>query len=225
MKLFQSKLGLRALLAVPMATIALSLSAQTQSSSVKLLSRVGYTLPAADQPQPLFVVDEKEISRGEFEALNGDAVANLVILRGKEARTKYGDRGRMGVIQVTMRQGAAVEGPEIVVKAPDTPEAVVEVADVMPQFPGGLNAMMQYLSENVTYPVEAVKQGIEGRVVLSFVVERDGSLSNVTIIRSVDPLLDAEAVRVVSSMPLWSPGLLGGRKVRVKYGLPISFKL
>lgn len=84
---------------------------------------------------------------------------------------------------------------------------------------------MTYLSENVKYPVEAQENGIQGRVVVSFVVEKDGSLSDIRVARSVSPVLDAEAIRVVSSMPQWNPGVNNGEYVRVKYNVPVSFRL
>ena len=84
---------------------------------------------------------------------------------------------------------------------------------------------MSYLSENIKYPVEAQINGIQGRVVVSFVVEKDGSLSDVRVARSVDPELDAEALRVVSSMPKWNPGMDKGKYVRVKYNVPVSFRI
>lgn len=102
---------------------------------------------------------------------------------------------------------------------------VYEVVEQMPSFPGGLNALMTYLSNNVVYPEEAWKNGEEGRVVASFIVETDGSISNVSISRSVSPLLDAEAVRVISAMPKWVPGKSHGKAVRVKFNVPISFKI
>lgn len=95
----------------------------------------------------------------------------------------------------------------------------------MPSFPGGTSGVMKYLSENIKYPVVAQKNGVQGRVVVSFVVERDGSITDVKVARSVDPSLDREAMRVVRSMPHWIPGKQNGSTVRVKYSMPISFRL
>ena len=92
----------------------------------------------------------------------------------------------------------------------------------MPSFPGGTSGVMKYLSENIKYPVVAQKNGVQGRVVVSFVVERDGSITDVKVARSVDPSLDREAMRVVRSMPHWIPGKQNGSTVRVKYSMPIS---
>ena len=95
----------------------------------------------------------------------------------------------------------------------------------MPSFPGGMGALMQYLSSHIKYPVVAEENGIQGRVVCTFVVERDGSITDVKVVRGVDSSLDKEAVRVVKSMPRWIPGKQNGSAVRVKYTLPVTFKL
>lgn len=99
------------------------------------------------------------------------------------------------------------------------------VVEVMPQYPGGQIAMMKYIMENMKYPKQAMKEGIQGRVAVSFIVEKDGSISNVRPIHSVHTLLDKEAVRVVKSMPKWSPGKQNGKPVRVQLIVPIMFKL
>lgn len=102
---------------------------------------------------------------------------------------------------------------------------VWDVVEQMPSFPGGPSALMLYLAQNIKYPTMAEKDGVQGRVVVSFVVERDGSISDVNVVRSVDPNLDQEAVRVVKAMPKWIPGKQDGSAVRVKYNVPVSFRL
>lgn len=114
------------------------------------------------------------------------------------------------------------------VKAEPKPEVenkVFDVVEQMPSFPGGPSALMQYLSSNIKYPVVAQENGVQGRVVISFVVEKDGSVTDVQVAKSVDPSLDKEAQRVVKSMPHWIPGKQNGSAVRVKYVVPVSFKL
>ena len=108
---------------------------------------------------------------------------------------------------------------------PEVENKVFEVVEQMPSFPGGPSALMKYLSENIKYPVVAQENGVQGRVVVSFVVERDGSITDVKVARSVDPSLDREAMRVVRSMPHWIPGKQNGSAVRVKYNVPVSFRL
>ena len=104
-------------------------------------------------------------------------------------------------------------------------DKVYDVVEQMPSFPGGNGALLEYLATHVKYPVVAQKNGAQGRVIVSFVVECDGSIADVRVERSVDPSLDREAIRVVSSMPRWSPGKLNGYIVRVKYSVPVAFKL
>ena len=104
-------------------------------------------------------------------------------------------------------------------------EKAFDVVEQMPQFPGGPAALMQFLSQNVKYPVEAHKAGVQGRVIANFVVEKDGNITEARIVRSVHPSLDAEALRVIGSMPNWEPGMQNGEPVRVKYTVPITFKL
>ena len=111
------------------------------------------------------------------------------------------------------------------VKPKEEENTVFEYVEQMPSFPGGDAALMRYLSKNIKYPPLAEENGIQGRVICSFVVERDGSVSDIRIKRSVDPSLDKEAMRVVSAMPKWIPGRQNGQMVRVKYTLPVTFRL
>ncbi len=104
----------------------------------------------------------------------------------------------------------------------DVPFVVVEK---MPSFPGGEAALFKYLSDNIKYPVIAQESGIQGRVICQFVVNRDGSIVDIEVVRSVDKSLDAEAIRVISKMPRWTPGMQRGKTVRVKYTLPVNFRL
>lgn len=101
----------------------------------------------------------------------------------------------------------------------------LDVVEEMPQFPGGAAALMQYLSKNIRYPEEAHKNNIQGRVIVNFIVETDGSITEAKVTRSIHPLLDAEALRVINAMPKWNPGMQGGKPVRVKYTVPVTFKL
>lgn len=104
-------------------------------------------------------------------------------------------------------------------------QQVFDVVEQMPEYPGGMQALFEYLSQNVKYPEDAEKQKIEGRVIATFVVETDGTISNVEVVKPVFPSLDAEAIRVLSGMPKWTPGKQSGKVVRVKYTVPISFNL
>ena len=104
-------------------------------------------------------------------------------------------------------------------------DGVYLMPDQLPEFPGGIQAMMKFLSTNIKYPVEAQKKGISGRVIVQFVIMEDGTLDQAKVIRGVDPLLDEEALRVVKSMPKWKPGMDRGEAGKVRFTAPIMFNL
>ena len=105
-------------------------------------------------------------------------------------------------------------------------EVIFMVVESMPEFPGGQQALFKYLAENVKYPVIAQENGIQGRVICQFVVNKDGSIVDVVAVRSSgEPSLDKEAIRVIKSMPKWKPGKQRGKPVRVKYTVPVNFRL
>lgn len=117
---------------------------------------------------------------------------------------------------------APVEAPE----EEEEEEVIFVVVETMPEFPGGQQALFKYLGDNVKYPVIAQENGIQGRVICQFVVNKDGSIVDIEVVRSGgDPSLDKEAVRVIKSMPKWKPGKQRGKPVRVKFTLPVNFKL
>lgn len=102
---------------------------------------------------------------------------------------------------------------------------VHQICEEMPEFPGGMAECMKWLGKNINYPTEAKEKGTQGRVIIQFVVEKDGSITEAKVARGVDPLLDAEALRVINSSPKWKPGKQGGQPVRVKYTIPVAFRL
>ena len=110
-------------------------------------------------------------------------------------------------------------------KQPLDDAPLFQVAEEMPQYPGGMPGLMQYIGRNMKYPMLAQEQGLEGRVIVQFIVERDGSTSNFNIMRGVHALLDAEAIRVLAGMEKWTPGKQKGQAVRVKYTVPVTFRL
>ena len=124
------------------------------------------------------------------------------------------------------------EVAEVQLKASDatapadtTKNVVYDVTETMPQFPGGQEMMMKYLAANIKYPASAVKAKKQGRVIVTFVIQKDGSVTKARIARSVDPELDAEALRIVKAMPNWTPGTQDGKPVNVKYTIPVIFSL
>ena len=124
--------------------------------------------------------------------------------------------------------GEVLKAKEVIAE-PEPPKVeeskVFDVVEEMPQFPGGQAALLEYLAKNIKYPVVAEENGVQGRVIVTFVVERDGSITDVKVVKSVDPSLDKEAARVVKSMPHWIPGKQNGSAVRVKYTVPVTFRL
>ena len=186
---------LKLLALVPIVGTALALNARTVTDYVY------------DEPQK-----KQVIKKGKQNAtVNAGATNDIVV-------------AAYGVPEEESQTAPAAIGTFVV----DTLEVVDRTFDVveqMPQFPGGPSALMQFLGENIRYPEEAHKAGVQGRVIVTFVVEKDGRISEPRVVKSVSPELDGEAVRVVSAMPNWMPGRQNGKAVRVKYTVPITFKL
>ena len=191
-------------------------------------------------------VEKKEIIKQEpekvVEQVKSSVKFTAPIIK-KDSEVKEEDEIKLDEVQKSDKAVGAftVEGNDEVggavlkakedIAAPEPPKHVVEetkiftVAEQMPMFPGGDGALMGYLRDNIHYPTVAAENGVQGRVVVGFVVERDGSITDVNILRGVDPSLDREAMRVVKSMPKWTPGKQNGSAVRVKYQVPVSFRL
>ena len=127
------------------------------------------------------------------------------------------DKNKVVAISAPVTSSAPIEEEE--------DQVIFQVVEKMPSFPGGDAALFKFLNENVKYPVIAQENGVQGRAICQFVVNRDGSIVDVEVVRSVDASLDKEAIRVIKSMPKWSPGQQRGKPVRVKYTLPVNFKL
>lgn len=104
-------------------------------------------------------------------------------------------------------------------------QQIFQVVEEMPEYPGGMAECLKFLAKNIKYPTIAQENGVQGRVIVQFVVNRDGSIVDPVVMRSVDPYLDKEALRVIQMMPKWKPGKQRGKAVRVKYTVPVTFKL
>ena len=157
-----------------------------------------------------------------------DEVPPEEVMRGQDDLAQTNTK--IGVYQVEGNDeeaGEVLKAQQVVVtEQPKEEETkIFEVVEQMPSFPGGDAALMAFLSKNIKYPVVAEENGIQGRVIATFVVERDGSITDVKVVKSVDPSLDKEAVRVLKSMPKWIPGKQNGSAVRVKYTVPVTFRL
>ncbi len=168
-------------------------------------------------------------------ALNAETVYDYVyqqpqkkiIKKGKKNTTVKTDTVNELVVVAPPAQPQQVEPVEMPnpLKVDQKKDRAFDVVEEMPQFPGGSSALLEYLAANIRYPKAAHKAGVQGRVILTFVVEKDGSISGTEVVKSVSPLLDAEAVRVINAMPNWVPGRQNGKVVRVKYAVPVSFML
>ncbi len=124
-----------------------------------------------------------------------------------------------------VQQKAEAKASDATAPADTTKNVVYDITETLPQFPGGQGVMMKYLAANIKYPASAVKAKKQGRVIVSFVIQKDGSVTNARIVRSVDPELDAEALRIVKAMPNWTPGTQDGKPVNVRYTIPVVFSL
>ena len=191
-------------------------------------------------------VEKKEIIRQEpekvVEQVKSSVKFTAPVIK-KDEEVKEEDEIKLDEVQKSDKAVGAftVEGNDEVggavlkakedIAAPEPPKHVVEetkiftVVEQMPMYPGGDAALMGYLRDNIHYPTVAAENGVQGRVVVGFVVERDGSITDVSVLRGVDPSLDREAMRVVKSMPRWTPGKQNGSAVRVKYQVPVAFRL
>jgi protein TonB len=114
---------------------------------------------------------------------------------------------------------------EVDIQLDESSDNVFQVVEEAPEFPGGTQALLDYLRKNIKYPEECRKKNIQGRVMVSFIINKDGTIVEPEVVKGVDPLLDKEALRVISKMPQWKPGVQRGKPVRVKYTVPVNFRL
>ena len=168
--------------------------------------------------KPLLIVDGKITPIDQVRTL--PRVVKVATMREKAAIRSFGEKGKNGAIIITtVNHQKEIDNEKL--SQPD----VFDMVDEMPQFPGGMAGLMQYLSTNVRYPEDAKESGAQGRVIVSFIVEKDGSISNARVTKPTYSSLDDEALRVVSNMPKWTPGKQNSETVRVKYSIPVSFRL
>ncbi|WP_440425272.1 TonB family protein [Prevotella sp.] len=244
-----AKRNVWALLIVGLAAALLYLGLQLQKmaeANKKVENTQAVELAKLNTEKKEAKVEKKEIIKQEpekvVEQVKSSVKFTAPIIK-KDSEVKEEDEIKLDEVQKSDKAVGAftVEGNDEVggavlkakedIAAPEPPKHVVEetkiftVVEQMPMFPGGDGALMGYLRDNIHYPTVAAENGVQGRVVVGFVVERDGSITDVNILRGVDPSLDREAMRVVKSMPKWTPGKQNGSAVRVKYQVPVSFRL
>lgn len=179
-------------------------------------------IPVARETQKFTapVIKKDELVKEENQVKQMDKLDDKVAV-GTENKEGVKDR----TVEAVRNDIAVAAPPPPPAPKPEVATKIFDVVEEMPSFPGGNGALMSYLASNIKYPVVAQENGVQGRVIVSFVVERDGSISDVRVARSVDPSLDREAQRVVKSMPRWKPGKQNGSAVRVKYTVPVVFRL
>ena len=174
---------------------------------VELKSTIKFTAPVIKKDE--LVKEENEV-KSQNEITESKVAISVADVKGTNEET--------GVDIATLQENK-------VIVASEEPEKIFEVVEQPPSYPGGDAALMEYLNNNISYPTIAQELNIQGKVTCSFVVGKDGSIQDVRVERSVDGSLDKEAVRVIKSMPRWIPGRQGGNAVKVKYYLPVSFRL
>ena len=186
-------------------------------------------------------ISEPKIIRGVDPDLDGEAIRVISLMpkwkpgmqKGQPVRVKYtvpvmfrlSDDGQKEEYKPIPKIDETVVVGYASKQAPAEEDPVFEVVENMPEFAGGMGGLMQYLSKNIKYPVEAQKAGIQGRVTMQVIIDKNGNVTNPKVTQPVDPLLDTEAIRVTASMPKWKPGTQRGMPVNVKYTFPIVFRL
>lgn len=185
--------------------------------------------------EPLIIIDGNMATKDAMDKLNPNDIESISIMKkeNKAMIDKYGDLAKKGIVMIELKNGASdvknnigeisviAYGSE---NAPNT-DPVFNIVEEMPEFPGGEIALRKFIAESIEYPVIARENGIQGKVYVNFVVEKDGSVGRIKVVRGVDPSLDREALRVVHSLPKWIPGKQRGENVAVSYTVPINFVL
>ena len=190
----------------------------------------------ANGPEPLLVLNGKVATKEQVMALDQSEIDNVTVMKNEDVLKEYAKAFNAdtsnGILFINTKEyvkngkkevvGVFVEAKE---PADESAEGAFDVVEQMPEFPGGSIELMKFLSENIKYPEAASKAGTQGRVVAQFIVEADGSITNVKVLKNVSDEIDAEAVRVIKAMPKWKPGMQKGQPVRVKYTIPVTFRL
>jgi TonB family protein len=186
----------------------------------------------------IIVIDDKITSNKGEITLNRDDIAASKLLKGAEAIDKYGDKGKNGVLEIITKKHAAEIGlklPEIPMSSnnpSDAPafqgqnaDAPLNRVDEMPNYPGGEKALLDFIKSNIKYPKEALATKLEGKVIVRFIVTKEGKSEGISVIKGVNPLIDAEAIRVIGLLKNWEPGKLNGKEVNTWEMIPVTFEL
>ena len=209
-------------------------SPEPETTTLSVLSdEFGITIKGIiDNNPPLYVLDGKVIEQSEFNKFGADRIENISVLKDSSEIKKYGEKGKNGILIITSKKIVPTltvyKINDIQIVSTDTKKekrSIFPVVEQMPQFPGGEKKMIYYLSMYTMYPRQAKTEKIEGIVLVNFMVNRTGKVDRVKILKGSHPVLDAEAYRVVNSMPYWTPGKQNSNLVEVYYTIPIEFSL
>jgi len=176
---------------------------------------------SANVKKPMVIIDDVEVPNAIANASDPSNYETLTIMKLEDAVAKYGEKGKDGVVVLTSKETGKFLKPG----TPENNQPTIVQVEEMPRFPGGEAGLRNYISENISYPREARSWGIQGKVFVNFVINTEGRVERVKIVRGVHPLLDEEAMRVVSRMPGWKPGMQKGKAVNVSYTVPITFSM
>ena len=188
-----------------------------QADKDKTIVLSGDSINPAPSPKetPLIICDGKEITYEAMQKIAPNDIESINVLKGDAALALYAEKGKNGVIVITMKNA----------KAEEAENPTFFIVEKMPVFPGGEEALREFIANNLVYPAEAAKQAIQGRVFVTFIVSKTGLVEKIKIAKSVNPLLDEAAMEVVRKMPQWTPGTQKGEAVDVHYTIPIQFSL
>jgi len=178
---------------------------------------------------PLYLLDGVIIDAAKMNVKRED-IESIDVLKGKSGTEMYGEKGKNGVIMITTKKKEDVNvntntNASVDSKSQPSNEGIFVVVEEMPEFPGGDSACKDFIARNLKYPLAALNKGKTGKVFLTFIVNKYGKVENAQVVRGIDPALDAEAIRVVNSLPEWKPGKQRGVAVNVVYAMPIEFML
>jgi TonB family protein len=191
-----------------------------------------FTIRSEGMKSPLFVKDGV-VTDIAVNKIDPTTIESVTVIKGEAALNKYGEKARDGAIEIKTRKdiyGRGIKKPAYT-EVSKTPEEQVDIniplvlVGVMPEFPGGSEAMLNWIAKNVRYPQKALRQKAEGKVTVRFVVTSEGEIEDIVVLKSDNQIFNEEAMRVVSSMPLWNPGSQNGKKVDVYSIVPVEFKL
>ena len=207
----------------------------TSVMNVKMMKDLEYQVPPAapfnkritdgSPVKALIVIDGVINENKGIESINPNDIASVNVLKNESATAKYGEKGKDGVIEVTTKKNQPIVVVDDVVSAKNRNEDTFVVVEQMPMYPGGDSELLKYIADHTQYPAEAKANNKQGRVIIRFIVDSEGKVEDATVLKGIDPLLDAEAVRVVSELPNFIPGRQGGKAVSVYYMCPVTFTL